>query len=475
MPFMQQGQAQKHVTHNEALEILDLLVQLTVEAFDAEAPPADPAEGQIWALGPAPAEGWAGHAGDLAAWANGGWLFLQPKAGWRAALGDDVRVWTGAGWERPRLPELVDLAGVGVNAGYDAENRLAVSAPAALFTHDGSDHRLKINKAAPADTATLLFQTDWSGRAEMGLAGEDDFSFKVSPDGSTWHEGIRIDRNTGRAHVSGMRERLYAHRTYHVRTDGDDANSGLADDASGAFRTISRALDVVYGTLDLGRFDVTIAVAPGIYEEFIEVLAPSIGAGLVTVRGTGAQPDDVIIRGTSGVAPAYAPFGVLRAWNGAVIALDNLRIERESGPSVALLDIRSGANVIVDLGDTLHLGATNNSAIRIVGGTLTAEQATLRLVGNVSSLLLVRQGGSASIVSATVDVDGRSFSNAVFVADRCGVIAGHTGATTITGTATGARVQVRSNGVIDFGNKALSTLPGSSNGVVDSGGVYIPL
>ena len=36
-----------------------------------------------------------------------------------------------------------------------------------------------------------------SGRAEFGLTGDDDFHAKVSPDGSTFHEGYIIDRNTG--------------------------------------------------------------------------------------------------------------------------------------------------------------------------------------------------------------------------------------------------------------------------------------
>ena len=32
----------------------------------------------------------------------------------------------------------------------------------------------------------------------IGLLGSDDFSFKVSPDGSTWNTGLTIDRTTSR-------------------------------------------------------------------------------------------------------------------------------------------------------------------------------------------------------------------------------------------------------------------------------------
>ena len=71
-----------------------------------------------------------------------------------------------------------------------------------MLNHEGAGHQLKLNKAGTGDTASLLFQTDWSGRAEMGTAGEDDFSIKVSADGSTWTTALAFDAATGLA--SGM-------------------------------------------------------------------------------------------------------------------------------------------------------------------------------------------------------------------------------------------------------------------------------
>ncbi len=62
---------------------------------------------------------------------------------------------------------------------------------ATLLNHDGAGHQLKINKAAAGDTASLLYQDAFSGRAELGLAGDDDFHFKVSPDGSELERGDR--------------------------------------------------------------------------------------------------------------------------------------------------------------------------------------------------------------------------------------------------------------------------------------------
>ena len=197
LPFLMPAQAQKHVTHNEALEQLDMLVQLTVVGFEATTPPANPVDGQVWALGAAPLGAWAGQGGRLAVWRAGGWVFVTPAAGWRAALGTTLRLFDGSAWVDAALPPLQNLDGVGINTSHDATNRLSVAAPATLLTHDGADHQLKINKAAMGDTASLLFQTGFSGRAEMGLAGQEDFTLKVSANGADWQDGLVVARTSG--------------------------------------------------------------------------------------------------------------------------------------------------------------------------------------------------------------------------------------------------------------------------------------
>ncbi len=200
LPVLVPNQAQPYVTHNDALRRLDILVQLSVIAFGAETPPALPGEGDLYALGAAPVAEWAGQADALAAWIDGSWLFLAPQPGWRAWDRDAglLRVWDGTAWARPPA-ELDNVTGVGIGTASDAVNRLAVVSEATLFSHDGAGHQLKINKAGAAETASLLFQSNWTGHAEMGLAGGTDFAIKVSGDGSTWTEALRFDAATGEA------------------------------------------------------------------------------------------------------------------------------------------------------------------------------------------------------------------------------------------------------------------------------------
>lgn len=53
LPLLQPGQAQKELSHNEALIVLEMLVQPCVEALGLETPPSDPEPGQCWVVGSA--------------------------------------------------------------------------------------------------------------------------------------------------------------------------------------------------------------------------------------------------------------------------------------------------------------------------------------------------------------------------------------------------------------------------------------
>lgn len=197
LPFILPSQAQKHVTYNTAVERLDALVQLVLEDVDVTTPPSLPEEGQVWALGAVPTDAWAGQSGQLAQWVSPGWAFYTPQEGWQAwnkaaaqPTSYDGSAWVAAGGNQ-------NQPGLGIGTSWDANNRMAISSPASLFTHEGNGHQLKINKAGETDTASLLFQSGFTGHAEMGLAGNTDFSVKVSPDGASWMDALRVEASTG--------------------------------------------------------------------------------------------------------------------------------------------------------------------------------------------------------------------------------------------------------------------------------------
>jgi len=189
LPLIAAAQAQKHVTHNEALGLVDALVHLSVASRGLAAPPAEAEAGDRYIVGAGPGGLWAGHAGEVAEREEGAWRFLVPRAGWLAWVADEacLLVHDGAGWGHAEIRRTSRL---GINATADATNRLAVASATSLFTHAGGSHRMTINRAGAADTASQIFSTGFSARAEIGLAGSDGLALKVSDDGSTFRTAL---------------------------------------------------------------------------------------------------------------------------------------------------------------------------------------------------------------------------------------------------------------------------------------------
>lgn len=251
LPYLAAAQAQKHVTMNAALSLLDGLVQSAVESRTLAAEPAAPADGALYIL-PAGATGadWAGAgAGALMRFESGAWAALPAAEGQLAYVRDEGRLavrragaWVDAAQV---IGALQNLAALGIGATADANNPLIVSGPAALFTNAGAGMQLKLNKATAGDTASLLYQTGYSGRAEMGLCGDDRFHLKVSPDGSSFAEAVLVDATgrvglgttpTSRLQVEGaVRVKSYAKASLpSPSSEGSGAMIHVYDDSAGS-------------------------------------------------------------------------------------------------------------------------------------------------------------------------------------------------------------------------------------------------
>jgi hypothetical protein len=211
LPYVAAGQAQKHVTVNEAFARLDGLVQTAVESRTETAQPPEPEDGVLHILPEAATgEAWAGQpAGAVMRFEAGGWTRLDIAAGHLAFVRDEavLALFDGGGWVPVGGEDVSfqDIPLLGVGATADETNPLTAKLNKVLLTArtvgeggDG-DLRLTVNKETAGDTAALLFQTGYGGRAEFGLLGNDDATLKVSPDGSAWHEAFSVARATGKA------------------------------------------------------------------------------------------------------------------------------------------------------------------------------------------------------------------------------------------------------------------------------------
>lgn len=220
LPLIASNQAQKEVTHNAALRTLDVLVQLSVKDRDLTAPPGSPAEGDRYIVASGATGAWDDKDLNIAAYIDGAWAFLPANLGWQVWVEDEgtLLVWVGAPtyWQdiaaAGGFVTVTGIAGgaatkIGVNTAADDTNRLAVKSDAILLSHDdvtpGNGNILAVlNKATAGDDAGFVFQNGFSARALFGLLADDDWTVKVSPDGSAFKTAIVADKDTGAVALS---------------------------------------------------------------------------------------------------------------------------------------------------------------------------------------------------------------------------------------------------------------------------------
>ncbi|WP_321397415.1 DUF2793 domain-containing protein [Emcibacter sp.] len=83
MPFIIASQAQKEVTHNMALNMLDIFVQPVIETMGLTEPPAEAEEGQAWIVGTGATGDWAGEDDKVALRVGSAWIFYEAFDGMR--------------------------------------------------------------------------------------------------------------------------------------------------------------------------------------------------------------------------------------------------------------------------------------------------------------------------------------------------------------------------------------------------------
>ncbi|HHY49478.1 MAG TPA: DUF2793 domain-containing protein [Alphaproteobacteria bacterium] len=184
LPFLMPAQAQKHITHNEALARLDALVQLAVLDRDLASPPAEPAEGDRHIVAAGATGDWAGWDLSVAAWVAGAWQRLIPRAGWLAfVLDEDTLVyWDGAAWQPYAAPS--------------GARRDVLTADRTYYVRtDGSDSNNGLSNSAGGAWATMQKAMDFIA-ANLDLAG---YAVTVQVGPGTYSAGVLFKAVVGQA------------------------------------------------------------------------------------------------------------------------------------------------------------------------------------------------------------------------------------------------------------------------------------
>lgn len=257
-----------------------------------------------------------------------------------------------------------------------------------------------------------------------------------------------------------MREQLTANRTYYVRTDGSDANTGLANTAGGAFLTVQKAVDVV-ATLDFGIYTATISLADGTHDN---------GGTINLKRCIGAEPP-WIYGSSSAILDAS---DITNGSGGATIAA------ADCGPWVLSgFKIIGGYNCLNAFGDAsiylrggVEFGTCPSSHINVANGAFVGhkyQDGTGHKLSGSCYKHVEAAGGSRVYFRWGVTLVGTpAFGDSFVVADSGAVL--EMADTSYTGSATGRRYSVKGNATI-HGNGA-TALPGDGAGATETSGVY---
>lgn len=474
LTYLAAAQAQKHVSVNETFRALDAIVQASVLSRAQVDPPASPADGDRYVVATPATGAWAGHGGKLAAWQDGGWTFHQPRAGWLVWIEAEnlLVVFDGAVWiDAVHAGSGTNPAAlVGVNTTADSTNRLAVKSDAVLLSHDDvtpgtGSIQLKVNKATPASTAAVLFQTNFSGRAEFGLTGNDDWHVKVSPDGATFHEALVVDRNTGKVTLphTPSREFIHAARTYYVRTTGNDANNGLS--AGAPFLTIQAAINAA-NRIDAAGFTITIDIGPGTFAENIAVNSAVTGIDRLTFRGAG---ENITVIG----ANAATAFSINVQMQVQII---DLTIGHPSGGNTIGLLARFASTVY--LSGTIGFNACLSRQLAVDNaGYVETANCAIKLRGGAGYFIYAVRNGHILLNTSNVVVSTTAAVNfgSAFVFASTTALLTVLGVTfnTAAGAVTGQRYQANTNAVISTNGASATYFPGTIAGALATGGQYV--
>lgn len=272
-----------------------------------------------------------------------------------------------------------------------------------------------------------------------------------------------------------VREKLTADRTYYVRKDGSDTNTGLTDDAGGAFLTISKAVATVR-SLDLQGFDVTIQVRAGTYTETV-ACGPCVGQATSDgVSSTSFRPIKILgdLVTETNVVITSADFATVTVYGqGSMWSFNGVTVNNTNGFGAAMRATLGGALILGDPG--AYTGRVQ------VGGVGFAQ-----LYGFVDAYILayldeVTFAGSAFIgiyadFRSQIDFEpiditwtgSPAYGFGFVVADATAIVQYYWfGTLTGDGTVTGTRFRAQLNSYVDVFDKNWTAIPGDAAPVLD--------
>jgi hypothetical protein len=258
--------------------------------------------------------------------------------------------------------------------------------------------------------------------------------------------------------VLGIREVLTADRTYYVRNDGSNTNTGLVNSSSGAFATLQKAYDTIL-TLDLAGYNanITYGVSGQTITNALSCSAPPVGGNVILDLG-----GSTLNTASGQCVTNSAPFnltvqnGTLRTGVGNCLFANGKSAKITVGASITFGTTTGGRHVAVFLG---HLVFTTSYSITGPAAThiLTAVQGLVEYGAGITVTITGTPAFTGTIFAATGQSQMSIFS------------------VTWSGSATGTRYTSDQNSVINVYGAGITHLPGNAAAGTPtaSGGQYV--
>lgn len=259
-----------------------------------------------------------------------------------------------------------------------------------------------------------------------------------------------------------VRERLAADRTYYVRTDGSDSNTGLVNNSGGAFLTIQKAIDVVTA-LDITIYNVTISVGAGTYTAGVTVSGAWLGSGTVTLQGDTTTPANVIISTTSA--------NCINVRSGGRLTVGGFQLQTTTSGNGIAVDASGIVRVTGKMRFAAMAGYAHMEASR--GGSWIFLDTDYDITGATTYHFVAADQGyiSASGVARTVTITGTpNFSGAFVFSTRLGSVSSV--AVTFSGAVTGIRYTGTLLSLVNTFGGGANYFPGNAAGSVATNSVY---
>ena len=437
-------------------------------------PPAAPASGATYIVGPAPTGAWTGFAGRLAQWV-GVWSLATAPEGHlvcdnSAPAVSNARFLrrSGAAWVSAALSEtaagIPDPAFVRSNAMI---YRQATGTPNALVVTfapppaNYAELRMLLVVAIAANTRSdvTIKVNDLPDRPIRRRGGGKLRRGEIQPgpilliDSGTSYEIVGTGGTT--------RTLLQAPLDLYVATTGSDGNDGL--DPAAPFATWQRAWSEIINNYDLNGYVVTVWGADGTYTAGVTATGAPLGAS----AGTGS----VVFRSTSGNASACivgsTNSNAFTAQAGAQFTVQDIKLQTAGANTSALVTTPGGLiaykGVRFGQATLAHVNSANGGFIQPIGDYVIEGGAAFHAVGSGA--------GSVAVGAVNVTLVGTPNFSGAFAYAQQGRVS-FVG-TTWTGGATGSRFLAVENGVISTNGAGLSALPGNAAGSTATGGQYV--